>query len=258
VAQFPNDALSWYDLGLLTGYSGDLSGAVADFHKSAEKGGQFGGAYVAIAQILEEEGDVAGAQAALDHVPVPNRSDDRPISVQMNVGLLARQPERVIEAGGLTAGDYLDDADYRGPKAYLLAIAYATENKQALADQQWDEGIRVVRERLEKLPTDHDRLNLAIGLAWKGAKSEASAIADPIEAEQRELAEPTLASPSALYFAGIGDGADTVFFLRSIRRRFSHVQPRELEEDPWFDRVRHTPEFQAFVAESRGETPNPK
>jgi tetratricopeptide (TPR) repeat protein len=258
VAQFPNDPLSWYDLALLTGYSGDLAGAVADFHQAADRGGQFGGAYVAIAQILTEEGDVAGAQAALDHVPLENRGDDRPVSVQMWVGLLARQPERVIEAGGLTAGDYLDDADYRGPKAYLLALAYGVEGKQALADQQWDEGIRVTRERLEKLPSDHDRLSLAVGLAWKGAKAEAAAIADPIEAEQRELQEPTFASLSAYYYAGIGDGANTVLNLRSMRRRFSHVQSRELEEDPWFDRVRHTPEFQAFLAESAPKTSNPK
>jgi tetratricopeptide (TPR) repeat protein len=249
VRLFPNDPLSWYDLALLTGYSGDLSGALEDFHKAVEKAGQFGGAYLSIAQILEEAGEVDGAQAALDHLPLELRSEDRAVSVQMGVGLLARQPERVVEAGGLTASDYLDDADYRGPKAYLLAIAYGMEGKDALADKQWDEGIRIARERLEKLPSDHDRLSLAIGLAWKGAKAEAAAIAGPVEAQQRELTDPNLGFSSALYYAGIGDGADTVYYLKYMRRRFSHLQAKELEEDPWCDRVRHTPEFQKYIAD---------
>jgi tetratricopeptide (TPR) repeat protein len=255
VTMFPNDALSWYDLGLLTGYNGDPNGALAAYRESAAKGGQFGGAYIVIAGLLLGDGDVAGAQAALDHVPLEDRSEDRPISAQMRVALIARQPERAIEAGGLTAGDYFDDAQYRGPKAYLLALAYGMSGKPALAEQQWNEGIRVMRDRLEKRPSDVDRINLAIGLAWKGDKAEAAAIADPIAAEQREMAQGKFPASLAEYYAGIGDGADTVFFLRVLQRQFSHVRPKALELDPWFDRVRQTPEFREFIAElSRGES----
>ncbi len=259
VRLFPNDPLSSYDLGMLTSYIGDLRGALEAYREAAAKGGQFSGAHTASARILEEEGDGQGAQAELDQVLVENRSDDRAVSMQMWAGIISRQPERAIEAGGLTASDYLDDSDYRGPKAYLLALAYRIEKKQALADEQWDEGIRVMRERLEKQPSNQDRLNLAIGLAWRGAKADAEAIADPIEAEQREMAGETTAPvfrrsvdlpySTMLYCASIGDGAKTVFYLKALQRRISSLRAKELEVNPWYDQVRLTPEFQTFVAD---------
>lgn len=70
-----------------------------------------------------------------------------------------------------------------------------------------------------------------------------------IAAEQREMARPDFAFSLAAYYAAIGDGVNTVFFLRALQRQFSHVRPKALKLDPWYDRVRLTPEFQAYVAE---------
>ena len=198
--RFPLDSLSWYDLGLYNVYAGHFDAALDGFRHAVALSRVAGG-YVAIANILAAREDFAGAEAAAEQIPVESRSDDRAVSLVMWLGLLNRQPDRVIAAGGLTAVDYFSDAQRRGPKAFLTALAYEVAGKPALAAHEWAEAARVLRERLQAEPPgethDLDQMFLAIALAWNGQRTEAAEIVASLEPAQTEADHPPLAGTLA-------------------------------------------------------------
>jgi len=204
VKQFPGDTLCWYDLGLYHDFAGHHAEALAAY-REAVKRQPIAGAYIVIAELLEIEGNLAGADAAVKQIPVQNRSDDRAVAVVMWLGIMEDDCDRVVAASRLTTTDYFNDAHHRGPKAAMLALAYNRAGKQALATLEWDEAIQLLRARLQNQPTDFDRVFLAIALAWRGLKPEAAAIVATIEPAQREMTHPTLDEMLAEYYAALGD-----------------------------------------------------
>jgi tetratricopeptide (TPR) repeat protein len=255
VKRFPLDSMSWYDLGLFNYYAGHLDAALDAFRHAVALSHVAGG-YIAIANILADKGDWAGAEAAAEQIPVENRSDDRAVSLVMWLGILERQPDRVIAAGGRTAVDYFSDAQRRGPKAFLTALAYEIAGKPALAAHEWAEAARVVRERLQAEPPgsnrDLDQMNLAIALAWGGQRSEAAEIVANLEPAQREMEHPPLASLLARYYAALGDAAQAVRWLKAI----PPLGPGSLRvSTPWWEKVQDAPEFKALLVPAQNEKP---
>lgn len=239
--RFPTDPLAWYDLGLYLSLGGDQTGALTAYRQVVRLA-PCAGAYSAIAEYLARAGDIAGAEAALAEIPIANRSDDRTVGTEMWLGLDERQPDRVMEAGGRTAHDYFDDAIFRGPKAFLVALACHLAAKPALEAEEWDEGIRVLRQRLAAQPLPVDEVLLAVGLAWQGSRKEAAQIMSAIEPAQREMEVSPLNIEIARYFAAIGDAPDACHYLRTVPPGVLRWQHNEV----WFERIRSAPEFRAL------------
>jgi tetratricopeptide (TPR) repeat protein len=251
VKRFHEDPLSWYDLGLYNNFAGHADAAL-DAYRHAVALSPVAGGYIAIADILATKGDLAGAEAAADQIPVENRSDDRAVSLVMWLGILERQPDRVIAAGGRTAADYFNDAQRRGPKAFLTALAYEIAGKPALAAHEWDEAARVLRERLQTEPPglnrDLDQMYLAIALAWNGQRTEAAEIVANLEPAQREMEHPPLAGPLARYYAACGDAAQAARWLKSVGSLGFKMST------PWWEKVRDAPEFKGLLVPVQGPT----
>jgi hypothetical protein len=157
----------------------------------------------------------------------------------------------VIAAGGRTAVDYFNDAQRRGPKAFLTALAYEMAGKPALAAREWAEAARVVRERLQAEPPgsnrDLDQMFLAIALAWSGRRTEAAEIVANLEPAQREMEHPPLANPLARYYAACGDAAQAVRWLKVLPMSTGILNT----STPWWDKVRDAPEFKALLGPAR-------
>jgi tetratricopeptide (TPR) repeat protein len=248
--RFPDDPMVWYEIGRICTLENRLPEALdADRHVVARA--PVAGAYVSIAQLLAKMGDLEGARAAYDQIPMASRTGDRAVGLAMWLGLLENKPERVIAAAGLTATDYFDDSNYRGPKAFYSALACEMAGKRAAADREWDAGIAVLRERLQDGQSqgsmaDFYRILLAIAFAWKGNESEAASIMAPLEAAQREVPNDDLAGFFARYHAARGEARQAISCLgppTMLRNAWG------IQMNPWFMKIRNTPEFRAYLAE---------
>lgn len=195
------------------------------------------------------KGNVAAMRAALDRLAPAEQTEDRAVLYAMWCGLVERQPERVVAAAALTSRDYLEDSAFAGPKAWFPAVAYETSGKENLARSHWQAAEALLRERLRADPKNNNyRYQLARTLAWLGAIEESGREIAPIEAAWRELMNPFRASSLASYYAAVGDAARTVAYLRQSVNRINQFTHQELRIDPWWDKVRTAPEFQALLA----------
>lgn len=198
-------------------------------------------------------GDLGRMRTELDRLetlPVTERTEDRAVFVAMWGALLERQPDRVIAASKLTARAYFEDSIVAGPKTWSTALAYRMAGKNALARQEWQAAEVVLRQRLKDQPNDADRMRLATTLAWLGDEGAAEQIAAPLAAVWREELTRPRARELARYHAARGDAAKAVPCLREVLNYSSFVTDHLLPLDPWWEKLRGTPEFAALLAEA--------
>jgi tetratricopeptide (TPR) repeat protein len=212
----------------------------------------FGGALVLKAQcIMAEKGDLAAMRAALDQLAPEDRTEDRAVFTAMWCGLLERKPERVIGASALTARDYFEDAIIASPKAWYVALAHRMAGQENQARLDWQAAEGVMRHRLQEQPDDSlEKVRLAVSLAWLGRDDEAARLVAPVESAWREQSDPSPRTGRLLadYYAGLGDAVGAVRCLRVAFYRSALITPATLPLDPWWDKLRGQPEFEAFMA----------
>ena len=213
--RFPKDPLTWYDVGLHEWYDHRYAEALESYRRVVALA-PMAGAYIAMAELLCLQGDLAGANAAIAKIPVEARSGDRAVGIDMWLGILERNPNRVLTAEGRTSVEYFTDAQFREPKAFLTALAYQIAGKENLAAHEWDKSIAILRQRLKETPNELDEINLGIALVKRGRADEAAQEVDAIAAAQREMDAPTYPSSLARYYAAKGDAAQAVAYLRKL------------------------------------------
>jgi hypothetical protein len=199
-------------------------------------------------------GDLKQMRAELDRLEtmsMAERTEDRAVFMAMWGGLLERKPERVLEAAKLTARPYFEDAVVAGPKAWCTAQAYLLAGKVALARQEWLAAETVLRQRLRDQPNERETGRLAVTLAWLGRDEEAEQLMAPLEAAWLEASTPSTALILARYHAARGDAARALPHLRRSVNYSSHLTDHLLLLDPWWDKLRGQPEFEALLSEIR-------
>jgi tetratricopeptide (TPR) repeat protein len=253
VRLFPNDALSHYDLGLHhINTPGQAEPALASI-ESALAIEPFASALLnKVVLVAGGRGDLDAARRAIDAVEPSDRGEDRAVSTAMWLGLLQGDPKRVGAAAAWSARPYFEDVFFRGPKAWMQAHALRRDGKGTLARLQWEEAEAVLRERLREKPTDvAERGRLSITLAWLGRGAEAAADIATLDGAAREVNNWALNLAVAQLYAGTGEAAKAVPFLRKALNVRYVLTDRTLPLDPWWDKLRGQPEFEALLAEAK-------
>ena len=245
----PRDALAHYDLsmGYRDAWDFPNSWAECDAALALEP---FGSALLQQAFLaIAWKGDVAAMRAVVDRLAARERTEDRAVYYAMLCGLIERQPERVVAAAALTSRDYLEDSAFVGPKAWFPALAYQMSGKDNLARGQWRAAEALVRDRLRADPKNSNyNYQLARTLAWLGETEAALREIAPLEAAWREQMNVSRAASLARFYAGLGDAAKTVAYLRESLNRANNFTHQELRLDPWWDKVRNAPAFAELLA----------
>jgi len=198
------------------------------------------------------QGDLRIMRAQLDRLekePLSDRTEDRAVYVAAWGSLLERHPPRALAALALTAKPYFEDSIVACPKAWLSALAQRVAGRENLARIEWQKAEAVLQQRLRTEAEDHDdTARLATTLAWLGRSKEAAKAIEPFEAAARE--QPTLVSNRLLaqYYAAIGDAAKAQPYIKEALGHSFWVTIYTLRLDPWWDKLRGHPEFEAFVA----------
>ena len=198
-------------------------------------------------------GDLTAMRGVLDEqdkLPLAERSEDRSVCVAMWAGLIERRPDRVEAAAALTARSYFEDnlMPLR-PKAWSLALARRLAGKENLARREWQAAEAVLRQRLKDDPANAVyQVELAITLAWLEQREEAARLMAVVEPAWRE--EPRLFRSRRLlplYYAATGDAAKAAAYLSETMDRTVFMSRKAIALDPWWDKVRGAPEFQAAL-----------
>jgi tetratricopeptide (TPR) repeat protein len=199
-------------------------------------------------------GDLPAMRAMLeqlDKLSLSDRSEDRSVCVAMWAGLLERRPERVEAAAALTARTYFEDLILPlHPKAWSLALAHRLAGKENLARQDWQAAEGVMRQRLKDDPSSAAyQVELAATLAQLGQREEAARLVDPVEPVWREESNRGRLRLLALYYGAAGDAAKAAPYLAASIDRGVFMSRKVVRLDPWWDKLRGQPEFEALLKE---------
>lgn len=248
-------ASSYVGMGLGEPKAGEVEQAIAHLD-AALRVQEFGSALLFKAMLVGARlGHLAEMRAlldAMDRLPPAERSEDRAVFVAMWAGLLEGRPERVLAAAARTARTFFDDSIVASPKAWGTALASQMAGKSATARIEWQAAEAVLRQRLRELPSQQrEHAMLAITLAWQDRAEEAARELAPIETLWKEQMGPGSARWLALFYAGQGDAARAVPYLRLAINRMNLVTDYTLLIDPWWQKLRGKAEFEALVAEAK-------
>ena len=239
------DLAGFYESPRLGGHGPLNLAAAIDQHRAIMRLHPFGSSLVRLSRDEFLKGDLKEMRVALDQLsqmPIAAQTEDRAVYWAAFGALLERKPELALAATRLTAHNYFDHASIVSPKAWLTALAQSEAGHPNLAQTEWETAESVLRQRLRDDPTNKELYSsqLAITLAWLGRTEEA---AQWIVLQQRVAKdELTLARAYRLaeYYGAIGAARETVFYAQK-----GHWSAGDLQFNPWWDKVRDTPEFQA-------------
>jgi tetratricopeptide (TPR) repeat protein len=210
------------------------------------------GAYIQKARLIGAlQGDPVSMQAQLGHISEAGRTEDRAVCTAMDCGLMRHNLGSVLTASALNTDDYFEDLVVAAPKAWLLALAYQEAGKTNLARLQWESAESVLRKRIREHPElERYRAQLAMTLAWLGRPDEANQEMAPLEAAWREQLDGYYSEWLARYYAALGDKPRAVAYIRPwVDIRFKLTR-WSLRLDPWWDKLRDDPEFDALLVDS--------
>jgi TolB-like protein/Flp pilus assembly protein TadD len=202
------------------------------------------------------QADVAAAQAALDHVPISQRSVHRVLASRWLVAMAGKHFDQALQELNRAPEAMLRDRLYHGPKALLAGLANEAAGRRDVASAQFGEAEKILRTELTADPDNQElRAVLALSLACQGRSEEA----------RRELAavEPLLTGQDPTVYTGhlialiaqvhgvLGEIDRMVPWLRILFTKPSQVPftPASLRQDPRFGRYAAEPLLQAVLAE---------
>ena len=257
----PRDPIVRYDLAMAhTDYGArgadpaNLAGALEQLDAAIALQ-PFGSALLLKATLLGGwRGDLPAMRATLDQLdalPLAVRSEDRAVALSMWAGLIERRPDRVDAAATLTARSYFEDAILAlRPKAWSLALAHRVAGKEALARRDWQAAEAVLRQRLrDDAANEISQVELAITLAWLEQREEAARLIAAVEPVWREesLRSRGRAPLLARYYGAAGDPVRAAEWLARALDQTVFMSRKVVPLDPWWDKVRAAPEFQAAL-----------
>lgn len=199
-------------------------------------------------------GEVAAALQRLTEAPAKFRGEPRMVITTALVALMARQPEKSLQALERFPGDYISDAWYTGPKGLLVGLAHREAGRPEAARVAWESALLVVRHRLQEAPNDAEqRLRLGELLAWTGqtedALREVRVLNELVRGRMTDWTYSTVRIHAAL-----GRADDAVPMLEKLIAGDAIIgrwplTPALLRLDPLWDKLRDDPRFQKLCEE---------
>jgi DNA-binding winged helix-turn-helix (wHTH) protein len=258
----PRDALALYGLagthasflGLRDDNPANVDIALAYLDRALEIQ-VFGGALESKAAYLAAwKGDLAAARTTLDRaatMPLEDATEDLMVSFQMWIALLERQPARALAAAARTTTTYFEHGNVAQPVAWMKALAHKQAGRGSAAAEEWRAAEAVLRARLTATPNSLlTQAQLAVTLAMLDQKDEAARQFARFDAAQREQGR-TGTLHQVRFHAAMGDAKRAAAALIEARKGKSiWFTDAVLARDPWFDRLRGKPEFEALLKES--------
>ena len=258
-ARYPRDPLLRYDLATCLASYGPggsspqlLAGALEEID-AALAIQPFSSALVLKAVLLGGwRGDLAASRAVmaqLEKMPLGDLTEDRAVFMAMWLGLLEQRSDRVEEAAALTARSYFEDSLVMlRPKAWSLALAHQVAGKENTARADWQAAEAMLRQRLKDEPGNQIyQVELAATLAWLGQREEALRLVEPVEAVWKEGLNWGRSRLLALAYAALGDAARAGPYLPLVVDRSPFTSRHLIQRDPWWDKIRGAPEFEAAL-----------
>jgi tetratricopeptide (TPR) repeat protein len=183
--------------------------------------------------------------AELEKLPILERTEDQPLVTAIWCAMLERDPTRMLAAAALTARPYFAHSVVQGPRAWYLAHAHRLAGQGGPARVAWQSAETAVRDRIRENPNSaRVQMELAVVLAWLGQPEELARVPDPApNTPDRRL--------KAYAYAGLGDAARAAPYIREMLNKTVFVTDHTLALDPWWDKIRGQPEFEAIVAEGK-------
>ena len=258
----PRDPLVRYELALTYGSYGsgsrspeNLAGALEQLNAALALQ-PFSSALILKATLIGGwRGDLPAMRAVLDQqdkLPLAERSEDRSVCIEMWAGLIEHRADRVEAAAALTARNYFDDSIVLlHPKSWSLALAHRLAGKDNTARADWQAAEAVLRQRLKDDSGNATyQVELATTLAYLGQRDEATRLIGAIEAVWKEDSTPLRVRQLAFYYAALGDAAKAAAYLPLVIDQSPFTSRKVLPLDPWWDKLRGQPEFEALLKEA--------
>jgi tetratricopeptide (TPR) repeat protein len=258
VEREPRDVLARYDLADLYEWGLEASGGKSAENLRAEleqidAGLALQPAHVGLLLLKARvagawEGDIALMRTTLDHIPSSSRTEDRAVAYDMLCGLWARDSQRVWEASSRTMTAFFEDKLMSQPVAWSTALAYHMAGKENLAMADWRNAEAVLRKKLQNDPENpRFHAQLASTLAWLGRTDEAAREIAPVEAAWSEQLDRNRSMQMGLYYGASGNASKAAPYLRQAMNQSINLTPWTLKLDPWWDKLRGQPEFEAVL-----------
>ncbi len=207
------------------------------------------------------DGDLDGAKQTLARMPPSLLLSDRGAFNAFRVWLWRREPAKALEVLRGVSRDFLEDEQYTGPKAVLVAAAQQLAGHLDLARPEWELGLRQIDERLGSDP-DQPRLlyQRALCLVELGRSAEAAAALRTFRQTGRSgfTMWPGGGIPGLLLKLGHTSEA-----LKALEVGVNEGVPlfhsrAVLSLNPAFDALRNNPRFQAILARAPGPGRGPR
>lgn len=284
IARQPNHKLAWRTLGHLLRISRRLEEATSAYQKAADLPGgdplalfnlylslvvlgrldeagaaldraialhPHGVSLVRKAELATLRGDLPAARAVLEKVPGSAQIEPLNLFHSVMIWLWSREPGKVLSLWQSITQDYVETANFSGPKDYITGVALWMDDRRDAALNAWRAALRVVEQRLAAQSNSAELVGWKGVLLWRlgdadGAR-QALALYRQMPRAGNEYAT-RLVSRTAAAWLGLGEPGESIDQVK--RALQSRTVGGFVRFDPDYDSVRGEPWFQALLAEA--------
>jgi TolB-like protein/tetratricopeptide (TPR) repeat protein len=201
-------------------------------------------------------GDLAGAQATLDRIPVADMLEDRACFFAYYLHSLKREPDAALACLYAVPRDWLSDNWYTGPKDRLIGNALQLAGRSEAAVTEWRTALKLIDARLATGASNFSLVfNRTMLLARLGEREEAARqFAVLLQMNGVDFTRAGAVPPWAINICiALGRNEEAIRQIaRNLKERRHAVAftAAELKLDPTFDSLRNEPEFQKVITEA--------
>ncbi len=162
VRLFPDDPLAWYNMALVCRSTGDLDLMEQSLDRCIALA-PVGSALIWKGWLAAwRHGDLPAFKTWLDRIPGNFRANDRTVFMSYVYACLSGDTAYGLQAVTGTAGTWMRDYYYIGPRALLLGDLYAREGKSDLAREHYEEALAQITRQQAANPGDYSGRNAQI------------------------------------------------------------------------------------------------
>ena len=283
IARQPNHKLAWRTLGHLLRLSGRHEEATSAYQKAADLPGgdplalfnlaislrnlgrwdESGAALdraialhphgvflVQKALLAARRGDLLAARTIVEKVPGSAQTEPLNVFHAVTVWLWSREPGKALSVWQSVPQDYVETANYTGPKDYLTGTALWMDDRRDAALNAWRAALQVVEQRLAMQSNSRDLVGWKGVLLWRlgDASGARQALRLFLQMPVNNTRANTLGPRTVAASLGLGDRGELIDEVK--RQLQSAPMSGYVRFDPDLDSVRGEPWFQALLAEA--------